>query len=79
MSKIFHLRIHDDTVYGINIFGKFLDFRQWYWLYFDGTKSDSWYDDYEIQDCIIRNSVKTTNKNIHFEPISKLITIFRRS
>ena len=81
MSKNFHLRIHDDTIYGIDIFGKFLDFRHWYYLYFDGVKTNFWYAEYEVQDCIIRNSVKSVQKqrSLYFEPISKFITIFRRS
>lgn len=73
--------ISDDEIYGITILGKFFDFRQWYYLYDNDKRFDSWLDTEELKYAIIGNSQDKNGKtrhNLWFKPVSKIITIFKR-
>ena len=68
--KIFKLEVANNEIYAIKLFGKFIDFRQWYYVWYDGEKSDSWLLWWEL----IYDAKKC---NItYFEPIPKYKTMF---
>lgn len=78
--QLIKMHISEDEIYAISIFGKFLDFRQWYYLYDNGKKYDSWWDVEELKYAIIgndRDKEGQTRHNLWFEPIPKIRTIFR--
>jgi hypothetical protein len=72
--NIINFCVSNNQIYAIRILNKFIDFRQWYYLYFNGIKSDSWYDVDEIK-CVIEHN--KLGKDIWFEPIPKRISMFK--
>jgi hypothetical protein len=75
--KIFSPYIHHNHIYALIIFGFFIDFRQWYYLYDNGIKDDSWFDTNEIMH-YFRYSKKKDLENLYFEPIPKIRSMFSR-
>jgi len=69
--KIFELKIANNEIYAIKLFGKFIDFRQWYYVWYDGEKSDSWLLWWELIDDTKKYNVT------YFEPIPKYKTMFK--
>jgi hypothetical protein len=70
--KIFEKCIAHGEVYAIRLFGKFIDFRQWYYVWYDGEKSDSWLTWFEL-----RNDIKRLDNKIYFKPIPKFKSMFQ--
>jgi hypothetical protein len=78
--QLIKMHMSENEIYAVSIFGKFLDFRQWYYLYDNGKKSGSWFDVEEVKYAIIRNNndIETRiHHNLWFKPIPKIRTIFR--
>jgi hypothetical protein len=70
---IINFCISNNQIYAIRVFGKFIDFRQWYYLYCNGVKNDSWWSVEELKYAIKNES----EKDIWFEPIPKRISMFK--
>ena len=75
--KMIYLCKSGNYTFGIYLFGRFIDFRQWYYIFEDGVKSTSWFDTFELMH-YIRYSKKKDLEKVYFEPIPKIHSMFFR-
>jgi hypothetical protein len=65
--------IADNKIYAMNILGKHVDFRQWYYIWVQDEKMCRWYEWENLRDYI---HVAKSPEMIYFEPVPKIISMF---